>query len=99
MSRDHEAEITWSSTLVDQGLPTSQRTIQPTWFWDDLPKTTEGWSLVCEFDAPPQRQGNPSRARVHFMMDSAPHDRLGEGVSLRMFEPSSRQYATVRILD
>jgi len=99
MSHDHQAEITWSPALVEKGLPTQLETIAPAWFWDDQPRTREGWSLRCAFEPSPREQGNPSRARVRFTMDAAPHDRLRPGVTLRLFEPTSLQYATVRLLD
>ena len=98
MSIEHLAEIEWSAAQVARGLPSLERTTDPAWFWDDPPRTTEGWSLICAFAEPPSSQGNPSRAFVHFLMDTAPHDRLYAGALLRMFERGTRQYATVRIL-
>lgn len=98
MSAEHLAEIEWSNMQVAGGLPSFNRTTDPAWFWEDTPRSSEGWSLVCAFTEPPSRQGNPSRASVHFLVDGAPHDRLVSGALLRLFERSTRQYATVRIL-
>ena len=98
MSAEHLAEIEWSDTQVTNGLPAFERTTDPAWFWEDAPRTTEGWSLVCAFAESPSQQGNPSRASVHFLMDTDPHNRLHPGALLRMFERGARQYATVRIL-
>jgi hypothetical protein len=99
MPSTHLAEIEWSSGQVEIGLPAVERTIDPAWFWDDMPRSTEGWSLACEFAPPPSQQGNPSRASVRFVVDAAPHDRLRPGTLLRMFERATRSYATVRILN
>ena len=98
MSDAHLAEIEWSPAQVAEGLPAFDRTIDPAWFWEDAPRSTQGWSLACEFSISPSQQGNPSRASVHFVMDAAPHLRLQPGALLRMFERATRQYATVRIL-
>jgi len=98
MTVEHLAEIEWSAAQIAAGLPSVERTTDPAWFWDDAPRTTEGWSLVCAFAEPPSSQGNPSRASVHFLMDAAPYDRLRPGTLLRMFERGTRHYATVRIL-
>src|SRR5262245_534836 len=98
MPSAHLAEIEWSSDQVESGLPSFERSVDPAWFWEEAPRSTDGWSLVCEFIAPPSQQGNPSRASVHFAVDVAPHDRLRAGALLRMFERATRQYATVRIL-
>jgi len=99
MRSTHLAVIQWSSSQVRSGLPSFERTIDPAWLWEDAPRSNEGWSLVCEFTAPPSQQGNPSRATVRFANDSAPHDRLRVGALLRLFERVTRQYAIVRILD
>jgi hypothetical protein len=99
MSREHHAEIRWTADLVETGLPTQLTITAPAWFWDDQPRTTEGWSLVCRFDSPPRDERIPSRAQVQFLMDSAPHDRLTPGTLLRLFESTTRQYATVEVLD
>jgi hypothetical protein len=95
--REHEARIRWSDDQVRRGLPTIERTIDPSWFIDGA--SDEGWSLVCEFRLAPREQGSPSLAHVHFAVDGAPHDRLRSGVSLRLFERETQSYATVEILN
>ena len=92
-----EASIRWSSEQERRGLPTFLRTTDPSWHVDEAPKENEGWSLVCEFDRPPAAQGNPSIARVHFLMPSALH-RLVPGLRLRLFERGTGQFANVEIL-
>ena len=99
MPEEHPAQITWPAALLQKGLPSFSQTTDPAWFWDDDPQTSEGWSLTCRFAAPPREQGNPSRAQVHFVVIAAPHHRLTAGTKLRLFEPATREYATVTILD
>ena len=99
METAHSALIYWSAEQGRRGLPTTSRTVDPAWFEDGESGRQEGWSLVCEFDAPPSEQGDPSQARVRFLIPDAPHDRLRPGVRLRLFERASQQCATVEILD
>jgi hypothetical protein len=99
MRRFHWAHIHWSSEQVRRGLPTITRTVDPAQFVGVRPGAEDAWSLVCEFDVSPALQGTPSSARVRFYVDEAPHDRLGPGVTLYIFERGTRRYATVEILD
>ncbi len=99
MPDTHLADVEWSTAQVERGLPSFERITDPAWFWEDPPRSTQGWSLACEFTAPPSEQGNPSRATVRFVMDAAPHERLRPGALLRMFERPTHQYATITILD
>ena len=99
MESAHTARIRWSAEQVRRGLPAEHRTVDPSWFSGDLPSTAEGWSLVCEFDAPPAVQGSPSLARVRFLVAAAPHDRLGRGARLQLFERATGRCAEVEILD
>jgi hypothetical protein len=96
---EHDALITWSSEFVRQGLPAITETIDPAWFADQPMEGAEGWSLVCHFETPLSEQGSPSKARVRFWMDHAPHERLRPGTVLRLFERGSRRLARVEILD
>jgi hypothetical protein len=95
MSTEHLARITWSHEQVRRGLPAFTRTTDPAWF--ETPE--EGWSLVCQFHASPREQGSPSVARVAFLTENAPHDRLTPGTKLNLFERSTRQLATVEIVE
>ena len=99
MTTEHTARITWSSEQVRLGLPSVTSSIDPVWLNDDGARSTEGWSLICAFGAPPIEQGNPSLARVRFMMDGAPHESLSPGTVLRMFERATGQLASVEILE
>ncbi len=82
-----------------RGLPAISRTVDPAQFVGVRPGTEDAWSLVCEFDVSPALQGTPSSARVQFYVEEAPHDRLGPGVRLHLFERGTQRYATVEILD
>lgn len=99
MQRAHSAWIYWSAEQGMRGLPNRSQTVDPAWFDDAAPGREEGWSLVCEFDPPPSEQGDPTEARVRFLVPDAPHDRLRPGVRLRLFERATQQCATIEILD
>jgi hypothetical protein len=95
MSTEHLARITWSDEQVRRGLPAFTRTTDPAWF----ATPAEGWSLVCRFHASPREQGSPSVARVAFLTEDAPHHRLIPGAQLKLFERSTRDVATVEIIE
>ena len=96
--RTHQASIRWSVAQQRQGLPTFMHTTDPTWRIDEVPKQDEGWSLMCNFESPPADKGNPSIARVRYLMPNAPH-RLGPGLRLQLYERGTGRYAEVEILD
>ena len=98
MATEHRAQITWSQEHVRGGLPSYAQTNDPARF-DDAPEGADAWSLVCSFDTVPAEQGNPSFARVRFMVANAPHELLRPGVTLQLFERATQAYATVQILD
>ena len=98
MNPEHRARVTWSAAQVRRGLPAFERTTDPAWFEVDAPGAA-GWSLQCLFDPPPATQGDPSIARVSFMMPHAPHARLIPGTRLSLFERGSGARALVEILD
>ena len=95
MTPEHLARIFWSDEQVRRGLPAFTRTTDPAWF--DSPD--EGLSLVCRFHASPREQGSPSVAQVSFVGAHAPHHRLIAGARLRLFERSTRDVATVEIVE
>ena len=94
----HQASIRWSAEQERQGLPAFDHTTDPAWHVDEVPRQDEGWSLMCNFERPPAAQGNPSIARVRYLMPNAPH-RLVAGLRLRLFERGTGQFADVEILD
>lgn len=91
----HRALIHWSPAQVQRGLPDVVRIIDPS--WGDASK--EGWSLVVVFDHAPSSGGSPSPAQVHFLVDDAPHEILGPGATLTLFERQTGQRARVEVLD
>ena len=99
MASPHSAWIFWSAEQHARGLPAIAQTIDPAWFDDAQPGRDDGWSLVCDFQSPPSEQGDPSSARVRFLVAEAPHARLRPGVRLRLVERATQSYATVEILD
>ena len=94
---EHPARITWSRQQVEHGLTDVLETIDPAWL-DVRTGGAEGWSLVCRFEPSPRLQGNPSAARVRFLVAEAPHPTLRPGVRLQMFERETGGYAVVEIL-
>jgi len=99
MIKEHRARIHWSDAQVERGLPAFDRTIDPAWFVEPGRGSEEGWSLMCDSDAPPAHQGSPSIARVKFLVAEAPHERLVTGTRLDLFERGTWQRARVEILD
>jgi hypothetical protein len=99
MGRAHQALIHWSDAQLARGLPDVRRTIDPAWFPEAGLPLGEGWSLRCDFEPPPSHQGSPTRARVQFLVDGAPHERLGRGTVLQLLERATQQRARVEILD
>ena len=95
MATEHLARIFWSDEQVRRGLPAFTRTTDPAWF----ESVDEGWSLVCRFHSSPREQGTPSVAHVAFLGTEAPHERLIPGARLHLFERSTRQTATVEIVE
>lgn len=99
MTPVHRARITWTDACVERGLPVTDRVVDPAWFADAPGPEAEAWSLVCEFGAPPRKQGNPSIASVRFLVEEAPHARLVPGARLYMFERATSARALVEILE
>jgi hypothetical protein len=66
----------------------------PNWRWHTLPcfdQEEEGsghgqWTVVLDFEVPPQIQGNPSQAKARFLVSSAPHERFRPGAVFRISE-------------
>ena len=93
--REHRARITWSDAHVRQGLPRLRESVDPAWF----AAGEEAWSLRCRFDRAPAQQGNPSEARISFVMPEAPHERLTPGAILSLFERATTAHASVEVLE
>ena len=98
---EHQALIHWSARQIERGLPTVTESTDPAWLEGATPRVDDGWSLVCRFDSTPAQQGSPSAARVHFLVDAAPHEYLRAGAQLRLYELYERatsELARVEIL-
>jgi hypothetical protein len=92
---EHRARITWSDAQVRRGLPRTRESVDPAWF----DAGEEAWSLRCRSEAPPAQQGNPSEARISFLVSEAPHGRLVPGAVLHLFERATTGHATVEVLE
>lgn len=89
MITDHLAIVTWLATGPSGALhlPDSLQVIGIGRFADDGPEWPDGsWRVVCRFDTPPSEHGSPIQARVHFLMDQAPHERIAPGVRFDVCE-------------
>ena len=93
--KEHRARITWSEAHSRQGLLRTRETVDPAWF----AAGEEAWSLRCRFEPPPAQQGNPSEARISFVVAEAPHDRLVPGAVLHLFERVTSSQASVEVLE
>ena len=49
----------------------------------------EAWSIVLEFEKPPNIQGNPSIGYARFLMPNAPKNKLTSGSSFELYEGNS----------
>lgn len=95
MSSEHQAIVEWSAEQARVGLPKMVESVDPAWFAPG----DEAWSVVCQFAVPPNEQGNPSTAKVRFLMPEAPHQRLVPGATLHLFERATTQTALLTITD
>lgn len=68
-------------------------------FGEDGPAWPDGaWSVEMLFDQPPAEQGAVCEARVRFLFDHAPHERLHPGARFGVYEGLKR-IADVDVLD
>ena len=94
------AKVHWlpHSDRGTRRLPASLLYIGIGRFEEDGPAWPDGaWSIVCRFAEPPAEQGSPSVARVRFMVDAAPHERLVPGRRFGLYE-GRRQVAEVELV-
>jgi hypothetical protein len=97
---EHRARIQWSDTRRTRDrLPVTLQYVTMARFFEDAAGwPVNAWSVVCRFDEPPAVQGSPSLARVRFLADAAPHERLKPGVLFSLYEGRT-DVATVELLD
>jgi hypothetical protein len=55
------------------------------------------YSVVCAFAEPLSEHGSPIEAKVKFLVDNAPHERLAAGVKFRLYE-GAHEVARVEVL-
>lgn len=100
MITNHLAILTWLATGPSGALrlPSGLQYIGIGRFADDGPEWPDGaFSVVCRFDTPPAEHGSPIQARVHFLVDQAPHERIAPGVRFEVYEGLLR-VAAVEVL-
>jgi hypothetical protein len=97
---EHRARIEWSDVRATRDrLPVTLQYVTMARFMED-PTTwpQDAWSVVCVFDEPPAVQGSPTMAKVRFLAEAAPHERLQAGVLFSLYEGRT-DVATVQLLD
>jgi len=100
MSKSVVAKVYWLSP--EEGgrtsLPAGKRYTTVSRFEEDTGAwLQEAWSIVLEFDEAPTDQGNPSMAKVRFLVEKAPVDRLRPGRAFALYE-GKKKVATVEII-
>lgn len=78
--------VEWKGTK-EKHLPTGLQYITVSKFDEDW--LQNAWSIVLEFDQPPNIQGNPSRGFARFLMPNAPKDKLISGAVFELYEGTS----------
>jgi hypothetical protein len=92
------AQVLWLTENLHGRLPAGNRYSTVSRFDEDQTWPSEAWSIVLEFDVPPEVQGNPSLARARFLSPEGPHDRLKAGAHFGLYE-GLRKVADVMILE
>jgi hypothetical protein len=87
----HDALVHWlpADQRGKQRLPATLRYVGLSRFREDGQGWPDGaWSIEVLFDEPPPEQGDSdvSRARVRFLFDTAPQERLFPGVRFGLHE-------------
>jgi len=100
MSKSVLAKVHWIP--AEEGgrtfLPTGKQYATISRFTEDASAwLQEAWSIVLEFDEPPSVQENPSIARVRFLVEQAPVDRLKPGHAFELYE-GNKKVAMVHII-
>jgi hypothetical protein len=86
---EHFAIVNWLRTFKngELNLPHSLRYVGISRFDADGPQWPDGaYSVVCSFTEPPSEHGSPIEAKVAFLVEDAPHERLAAGVRFRLYE-------------
>lgn len=86
---EHLAIENWLRTSQngELKLPHSLQYVGIGRFETDGPRWPDGaYSVVCSFTAPPSEHGSPIEAKVAFLVENAPQERLAAGVKFRLYE-------------
>lgn len=86
----HDALVHWTSESVrgKKELPPTLRYVGLSRFAEDVSGRDEAWSVELRFEQPPPEQQSSavSRAKVPFLFDEAPQERLRSGVKFGLYE-------------
>lgn len=86
----HDALVHWTPEAVrgKKELPPTLRYVGLSRFPEDVIGRDDAWSVELRFDEPPPEQpsGTVSRAKVRFLFDEAPQERLRPGVRFGLYE-------------
>ncbi len=97
MGRIVDVLVTWVASKAVM-LPDTFRYITVAKFEEDEGTwEKEAWSVVLEFTESPAKQGNPSRGKARFLVETAPEERLVSGKIFEMYEGRGK-VAEVEIL-
>ena len=98
----HTAIVRWLPATVRgrRDLPATLRYVGISRFPEDGDRWPDGaWSVELRFDEPPPEQGTQeSSARVRFLVDEAPHNRLHRGAVFNLYEGPQR-VADIEVVD
>jgi hypothetical protein len=99
----HSALVRWlpPEMRAGAGLPTSLRYVGVSRFPEDGDAWPDGaWSIELRFHQPPAESGNNdiTEARVRFLFDEAPQERLRRGVTFSLHE-GLQKVANIEVLD
>ena len=78
-----KVKIEWQGNKATH-LPTGLQYITVAKFDEDW--IQDAWSIVLEFEQPPNKQGNPSLGYARFLMPNAPKNKLFSGVNFELYE-------------
>ena len=86
----HDALVHWTSESIrgKKELPPTLRYVGLSRFPEDVIGRDEAWSVELSFEQPPPEQPSPmvSRARVRFLFEEAPQERLRRGTRFGLYE-------------
>ena len=97
---EHLAIVNWPRAGKDgkPDLPHALRYTGISRFETDGAQWPDGaYSVVCAFESPLSEHGTPIEAKVRFLADQAPHERLAAGVKFHLYE-GPHEVARIEVL-